>query len=126
MGKNRSVAREHQECETFRQALGKKSLTALEHINLFTQSANIRGEKVCAHAWKQIDLSPSGGIQFCGWQTKDMVRLQDYIRNDAVDWEQLFNAPEIRLARKRMLSGDYRDCMKCCPVIPLESRRKIK
>ena len=43
---------------------------------VFLQSTSIDGKEVCAHAWKQIDLSLSGGIQFCGWQTKDMVRLQ--------------------------------------------------
>lgn len=126
LAENRSVSGEHRECEKFRQTFGKKSFTLIENSRLLSQLTSIDGQEVCAHAWKQIDLSLSGGIQFCGRQTKDMVRLQDYIRNDAVDWEQLFNAPEIRLARKRMLSGDYRDCMKCCPVIPLESRRRIK
>lgn len=123
---DRSTFGEYTEREKIRKLAGKKSFVFMSDERVFLQSTSIDGKEVCAHAWKQIDLSLSGGIQFCGWQTKDMVRLQDYIRNDAVDWEQLFNAPEIRLARKRMLSGDYRDCMKCCPVIPLESRRRIK
>lgn len=122
----RSVFDEYMEREKFRAQAGKKPFSFESDQRVFLQLMPVEGKEVCAHAWKQIDLFPSGGVQFCGWMTKDLLNLQDYIKDDAVDWEQLFNAPEMRLARKQILAGDYRNCMKCCPLIPMESRKKIK
>lgn len=124
LAQGRSAVREHEERQAVLKARGRKTFTLEEEIRLAATAFCIHGKKICKMAWKEIDLSPNGNIQFCGWQNTSIAKMQDYLKNDSVDWDKMFNSPKIRYIRKQMLKGNFFTCMKCCPAIPMELRKK--
>ena len=70
---------------------------------------------MCFAPWGEIDLYPSGRMDFCGW-FEPTLNLQDFIENDRVDWNVVLNSFPYMAARKRILHGNFRGCQVCCPM----------
>lgn len=77
------------------------------------------GKRVCFAPWKEIDIYPSGRIDFCSW-IGETLNIRDFILDDKVDWDALLNSPEYKAGRKGVLEGKYSGCLECCPMIELD------
>ncbi|MBN2716287.1 MAG: radical SAM/SPASM domain-containing protein [Deltaproteobacteria bacterium] len=117
MADGRSVREEYRERERIRKQKGKTSFSFLEDIQTTLWEMHVGGKKICFPPWKQIDIFPNGNISFCGWR-EAVLNINDFIKNDAVDWDEIINSPKFVMHRKEMLEGDYDGCMRCCPLNP--------
>lgn len=114
--KERSIEKENAERNRIRRQQGKKELTLNEDFSFTMQSHTVEGKQVCKAAWKVLDVYPNGRMDFCSWHVPTLY-LPDFIKDDKVDWESVFNSKEYCTCRCNMLKGDYTGCMKCCPII---------
>jgi MoaA/NifB/PqqE/SkfB family radical SAM enzyme/SAM-dependent methyltransferase len=117
LAQNRSMLREHEERQRLRAARGKKIHTWDEDWTATIRQTEIDGQRVCFAPFKAMDIYPNGMAECCGWFAP-RLRLADWIRDGAIDWNRLFNAPQMRSLRLDMLNGGYNLCMRCCPLNP--------
>ena len=114
---HRSIKGEYNQREHIRAQRGKKSLSFMDDIQTTLTSTVVACKPICASPWKQLDISPAGNVTFCGWR-KPVLNLKDYIHDDAIDWNEIYNSPQFRFFRKEMINGNYEGCMTCCPLNP--------
>lgn len=115
LSQGRSIIKEFKHRNQIRQERGKKQLSLEEDYSPTLRMIDIGDRKVCFAPWKEIDIYPSGRIDFCGWFTETQ-NINDYICNEKVDWNSLLNSSKYRKGRKDVLDGKYSGCMECCPL----------
>lgn len=106
---------EHKLRNNIRQERGKKQLSIEEECSPTLRMTEIGSESVCFAPWKEINLYPSGRIDFCSW-IREALNINDYIHNEKVDWDRLLNSSEYKTGRKSVLDGSYEGCLECCPM----------
>ncbi len=115
LSKDRSI---HDECKSrneLRRKQGKKTYSIEEEFSISMRLEEVNGKNVCFAPWKEIDIYPNGRLDFCGWFHKTL-NLNDFIRNEKVDWNEILNHPKFKLGRKDVLEGKFWGCMECCPM----------
>lgn len=115
LAQDRSMHREHEERQRIRKIQGKKALTFDEEYTPTIREIEIDGNKVCFAPWKQMTIQLNGEVALCSWR-KNELQIHDYIRNNGVDWDALFNALEIMKVRESHLNMDFDGCMPICPL----------
>ena len=113
--KERSPKREFDQRNAWRRKAGKRELTFYEDVAPSLHLERREGQQMCFAPWGEIDLYPSGRMDFCGW-FEPTLNLQDFIENDRVDWNVVLNSFPYMAARKRILHGNFRGCQVCCPM----------
>lgn len=118
----RNEEEEHRERMRIRKEHGKKSVEKNAEMQTsngcyLTSIATTHGDrKICSPPWKSLCVSFDGMLNPCPWNYKYQTRLQDYIKNDGIDFGALLNCHEFRLMRHNILAGDYAGCMAGCPL----------
>lgn len=123
LSQGRSFIKENERRNKIRQERGKKTLSLEKELTPSLRKIGIGGKKVCFAPWKEIDIYPSGRIDFCGW-TAETLNIRDFICDEEVDWERLLNSPEYKAGRKGVFEGTYSGCMECCPMIMRNERTR--
>lgn len=112
---------------TWRKKLGKNVLTFYEDVAPSLRLTRRNGQQMCFAPWGEIDLYPSGRLDFCGWFVPTL-NLNDFVEENQVDWDKILNSFEFMAARKRIVQGNFRGCQVCCPMNseknPLEPTEK--
>ena len=116
LAEGRSITKEHEGRNDLRKKHGKAPLSLNEDVLPSLHRMNIGKKSVCFAPWQEVDLDPNGRVDFCCWFEKPMLKLQDHIRDGAIDWDAILNSKEWRAVRRRMLRGDYSGCTVCCPM----------
>lgn len=81
------------------------------------------GKKVCLEPWKHIRIRTNGFINVCSWRGySEEFKIQDFIKNGKINWNDIFNGVYYKKLRKNFLNGDYSGCMHNCPGIPKHLR----
>jgi predicted Zn-dependent protease/SAM-dependent methyltransferase/sulfatase maturation enzyme AslB (radical SAM superfamily) len=117
LAQNRSMLREHRERQRIRAMRGKKIHTWDEDWTPTIRQTEIDGQKVCFAPFKALDIYPGDIAECCGWITP-RIRLADWVRDGAIDWNRLFNTQQMKFLRLDMLDGGFNLCQKCCPLNP--------
>ena len=115
LSQGRSIVKENRRRNRIRRKMGKKTLGLEEEFSPSLRMIGKGGKRVCFAPWKQIDIYPSGRIDFCGW-IRETLNIRDFIYGETVDWEKLLNSSEYKAGRKGVLEGNYPGCMECCPM----------
>jgi len=111
LSEGRSVVGEWNKRNEFRRAAGKYALNMDEDF-----APTVRLERgMCFAPWGELDLYPSGRLDFCGW-FEPTLSFEDYLVDGHIDFESLFNSFAYMSARKRILRGNFRGCQVCCPM----------
>ena len=116
LSRGRSIADENKRRNMIRAERGKKTLPIEEEYRPSLRTTEVGGKRVCFAPWKEIDIYPSGRIDFCSW-IGETLNIRDFILDDKVDWDALLNSPEYKAGRKGVLEGKYSGCLECCPMI---------
>lgn len=122
--RERSPKIEFEKRNELRRKQGKRELSYFEDVAPSLRLERRNGQQMCFAPWGEIDLYPSGRMDFCGWfePTLDFTK---YIEDNSVDWEKILNSFAYMSARKRIAHGNFRGCQTCCPMNsvknPLES-----
>lgn len=116
LSQSRSIIEEHNRRNMIRRERGKRALFLEKEISPTLRKTDIDGKRVCFAPWKEVDIYPSGRIDFCGW-ISETLNIRDFIYGEEVDWERLLNSPEYKAGRKGVLEDKYSGCMECCPMI---------
>jgi hypothetical protein len=93
----------------------KKPLSFDEEWSPTIRLTTIDNKKICFAPWQEIDLYPTGRMDFCGWFEKTL-NIKDYIIDDNVNWDEILNSSEYKIIRNNMLNGNYEGCLACCPM----------
>lgn len=115
LAEGRSIIREHEERNRLRKIAGKRIYTLEEDMDAGLMSMQIKEISVCRAPWYELDLHPSGRIDFCGWHSP-LLNIKQFIKDDAVKWDEIINSEEYKSYRAAMLHGDYSGCLKSCPM----------
>lgn len=77
------------------------------------------GKQVCLEPWKHIRIRTNGFINVCSWRGySEEFKIQDFIKNGKINWNNVFNGAHYKKLRKNFLNGCYAGCMHNCPGIP--------
>ena len=114
LAEKRSISKEWKQRNELRKVYGKELFTLEEDYDQTLQSVQFGRQSVCKAPWNEIDLYPSGRLDFCSWYMSTL-NLYDFIENDEVNWEKIINSMEYMQCRNNILHGTYSGCMKCCP-----------
>lgn len=113
----RCMEKEHQRRQELQRLSGKRVCSLDDWNNVTWHRIGRGGEQVCFAAWKELQIMVDGKVEMCSWyHGETSVRLQDYIKNNAVDWDALLNATHFVKVRRSMLANDFSGCMPSCPV----------
>lgn len=110
----------HKERNKARIETGKITLSEAEekHYTYKTSEANNK-TLVCYNPWNCIRIRANGCINVCGWRGySEEFKIQDFIKNGKINWNDIFNGAYYKKLRKNFLNGDYSGCMHNCPGIP--------
>lgn len=118
LSEGRSIDQEHAKRQAIAERKGRKPLTIAEELYPALREMEVGGQTICFAPFKELDIFPDGRVECCGWIWPFRMRLDKYQSEDGINWNRLFNSYLMKLTRKRMLNGDYRSCMKCCPLNP--------
>ena len=113
--KGRSPKKEFDQRNAWRRKQGKRELTFYEDVAPSLRLERRQEQQMCFAPWGEIDLYPSGRMDFCGW-FDPTLNLKDFIREHRVDWEEILNSFAYMSARKRILHSNFRGCQVCCPM----------
>ena len=113
----RSYKREYEERQRIRRERGKKTYTFEEEQRMTLHQMKLGDRTVCMSPWKLLEIAPQGQMSICSW-VPEILRLQDFIKNNSVDWNEVLNSLEFQIIRHKHLNNDYSDCMTCCPLNP--------
>lgn len=100
---------------TWRKKMGKSVLTFYEDVAPSLRLTRRNGQQMCFAPWGEIDLYPSGRLDFCGWFVPTL-NLGDFVEENQVNWDKILNSYEFMAARKRIVQGNFRGCQVCCPM----------
>ena len=77
------------------------------------------GVDCCFNPWKHIRIICNGEYNVCTWRgySKDN-NINNFIKNDIVNWLEFFNSDIYVSLRKQFLSKCYSGCLPQCPSIP--------
>lgn len=117
----RDIEQESIERKRLRTEFGKKPLSSAQDQSPFiyrvTAPAEAAGSDICPAPFHTIDVWPTGYINFCSWVNKHMpIRIQDFIRDDSVDWAAIWGHEAWRDIRSQMLQGQCPRCQITCPL----------
>ena len=116
LSQGRSIIGENKRRNDIRRKRGKKTLSLDKELSPTLRMIDIGGKRVCFAPWKEIDIYPSGRIDFCGW-IAETLNIHDFICDERVEWKKLLNSPEYKAGRQGVFEGRYPGCMECCPMI---------
>lgn len=126
--KDRSMIDEFNKRNEIRRANGKRELSFIEDFMPTLHLKENTDREICAAPWNGIDLYPNGDINFCCFY-EHTLNIKKFIRNGAVNWDEILNSFEYASARYRILRDDFRGCQVCCPLnsvtSPIESPTKF-
>jgi hypothetical protein len=98
-----------------RKEQGKKVITLAEDFRLVTpQKKTEKSGKVCFSPWKQIRIMPNGWIDMCTFRGDKAINILDFVNNNTVDWNKVFNGAFYKFHRKNFSKGRYTGCGKNC------------
>lgn len=115
MAANRSMDEELRRRNEVREQRGKKLIPLDEEWSPTIRMIEVCGKTVCFAPWKEIDLYPTGRLDFCGW-FKETLNIKDFIVDDSVDWTRILDSPEFRALRHNIWNGCFDGCQVCCPM----------
>lgn len=111
----RSPRGDFEQRNAWRKKQGKNVLTFYEDVAPSLRLARRQGQQMCFAPWGEIDIYPSGRLDFCGW-FEPTLNLNDFVEENQVDWEKILNSFEYMAVRKRIAHGNFRGCQVCCPM----------
>lgn len=77
-----------------------------------------KGNAICENPWNHIRLKPDGKLEVCAWRGyRESYKIQQFIENNTINFEKLFNDLFHRKLRKLFAEGNYCGCMKNCPAM---------
>ena len=115
LAEGRSIVGEYEERNAWRRRLGKAELTFDEDYSSTIRLEARAGRRLCFAPWKELDLYPSGRLDFCGWY-EPTLDLKGFIEHGTVDWNEVLNSYAYMRGRYRILRSDYDECQDCCPM----------
>lgn len=115
LAKNRSMKQEYELRQKIRKEHGKKTFTFEEDWTPTIHQTQVRNKNLCFAPFKEIDIYPNGTLECCGWITP-RIQLKDWIKENQINWDELFNSSEMKEIRCKMLNDDFSLCQKCCPL----------
>ena len=113
--RGRSPKAEFARRNELRRKQGKRELSYFEDVAPSLRLERRHGKQMCFAPWGEIDLYPSGRMDFCGW-FEHTLDFTEYIEEDGVNWERILNSFAYMSARKRIAHGNFRGCQSCCPM----------
>lgn len=116
LSEGRSIEDEHEERNRIRLSQGKHAMSFDEDYSCTIRLERRLGKDICFAPWKELDLYPSGRLDFCGWYTPTLDIKKFISSKGAVDWNEVINSYEFMRARYKILRGDYDECQSCCPM----------
>lgn len=115
LAEGRSIVGEYEERNAWRRRFGKAELTFDEDYSSTIRLEARAGRRLCFAPWKELDLYPSGRLDFCGWY-EPTLDLKGFIEHGTVDWNEVLNSYAYMRGRYRILRSDYDECQDCCPM----------
>ena len=115
LAKGRSIVGEFEERNEIRLRQGKRPLSFDEDYSNTVRLEKRDGRELCFAPWKELDLYPDGRLDFCGWYIRTQ-RIQDFMEDGKLDWNEVINSYAYMRGRHRILLGDYDECQDCCPM----------
>ena len=102
-----------------RAANNKYEFTESEEKHVTWNQGKINNKNVCLEPWKHLRIRTNGYLNVCSWRGyNENFKIQDFIKNDKVNWNDVFNGIYYKTVRKNFLNGCYKGCMHNCPAIP--------
>ncbi len=88
-------------------AKNKNIMTYYEYLTSITYHQKIYKDKViCENPWNHIRLRPTGKLEVCAWRGyRDTYKIQQFIENNKINFEKLFNDLYHRQLRKNFMGG---------------------
>lgn len=120
LAEGRDMASELEARNRLRRIQGKNELSFEEDWNATARMKTINGKRICAAPWSFLDIYPSGRLDFCGWFC-ETLNIQDYVKDNYVDWDEVANSIEYMIHRNHILHGNYKGCQACCPMNDITS-----
>lgn len=111
----RSMDTELAERNRLRIENGKKPLELNEDYCPTIRLTQIDNKEICFAPWSEIDIYPSGRMDFCSW-FRPTLNLNDFIENESVNWDMILNSSQYKICRLNILNGNYQGCLTCCPM----------
>lgn len=117
LAQHRSMKDEFEKRQQIRKEHGKKTFTFGEDWTPTIRQISLNGKNICAAPFEMLDIYPDGTIECCGWVTP-RIKLQDWVKNDKINWDKLYNSLLMKKIRYDMINEDFSLCQKCCPLNP--------
>lgn len=123
LGKDRDYKAEFAKRAAIRKQHNKAFMSHLQECTV-TGSQYILNNKhtnFCTAAWDHIFIYPNGDIGVCPWERWHNVfkyqrlNIRHFVKNNKINWNEVFNGVYYRLVRKNIKSNCYAGCMKNCP-----------
>lgn len=123
LANDRDMLKEWEERNEFRKKHNKKTLSVEEDyfptLHTFEKVlADGTCKRTCMAPHRLIDIFANGRLDLCSWMKKPMLKLQDFVKNDTINWAEVLNQPLYRDVRAKALKDDFYYCMDCCPLHP--------
>ena len=105
-----------------REIANKYTYTREEERGL-RRSGFINNTEVCLEPWNYLRITSKGFMGVCCMRGySEEFKIQDFIKNGKINWNDIFNGVYYKKLRKNFLNGDYSGCMHNCPGIPKHFR----
>ena len=99
-----------------RQKYGKRPYSYYEELtNVCYHQRMHNHATICSNAWNHLRVLYDGKLAVCPWRPYEQ-NLNDYIKNDKIDWNKFFNSFYYRNLRKNFQKDCYTGCMPNCPA----------
>lgn len=119
LAQNRSMKGEYEKRRQLRKLHEKRQLTFDEDYNTTVKSTKIDNKTICASPFSLLDIYPDGAMECCSWIWPQRFNIKDFITDNTLDVDKLFNSMEMKMLRFDMLQDNYEICMKACPLNPM-------
>lgn len=101
----------------------KYQFTLSEEEHLTWDNGIVSDKLVCLEPWRHLRIRANGCINVCSWRGySNDFKIQDFIKNDKINWNDIFNGIHYKKIRKNFLNNCYSGCMHNCPAIPKKNQ----
>ncbi len=115
--------KEFEKRNELRKQHNKYEFTLSEEEHLTWNNGTISDKLVCLEPWKHLRIRANGFMNVCSWRGySEEFKIQDFIKNGKINWNDIFNGAYYKKLRKNFLNGCYTGCMHNCPGIPKNTK----
>jgi len=96
-----------------RKEYGKKELVMCEDVTGYYSPHYYMGKTICGTPYNAINIHPTGYFSACNYLPM-REKITSYIKDDKIDWNEVFNSFHFRNLRYNFRNGVYSECLPNC------------